>query len=210
MKRVVVIAVLIAFAVLVVWKYPLFHIVRIDGPAAANGGETFNAAQFADKFWRERLVPSLANAATAESLIESFKSDSKEVRTRLGRSVGVSRKTLYVVQAGGTIVSADQNAVGVATKDGGEADIVLQTGPLFGNAVRDCSGLVRAGEFANSQHFNEISAELNRIVETRVIEPLKGRVKVGQRIQIVGCAELANDTADVKPLKLIPLQVHFE
>jgi predicted lipoprotein len=210
MKRVVVILVLIAIAALVVWKYPLFHIVRIDGPAAANGVETFNAAQFADKLWRERLVPSLANAVTAEAFVESFKSDPKEVRTRLGRSVGISRKTLYVVQAGGTIVSADKNAVGIATKEGGEADIFLQTGPLFGNAVRDCSGLVRPGEFANSQHFNEISAELNRIVEMRVIEPLKRRAKVGQRIHVVGSVELADDTTELKQLPIVPLEFRFE
>jgi predicted lipoprotein len=214
MKRAAVIAVLVAAAAIVVWRYPLFHIVRTDQVAAEGRSRTnqqaFDAAQFAETFWRERLLPSLGNAVNVEAFLSAYSDNPEQVRKQHGRSVGVSRQTLYLLQAGGTIVSVDKKGVGLALGDGTVGDIVLPTGPLFGNAVRDCTGLIRPGDFPNSQQFNDLSAELNRIVEAQVIEPLAKNAAVGQQVHVVGCVELSNSESEVKPLLLIPLQVRFD
>jgi predicted lipoprotein len=78
---------------------------------------------------------------------------------------------------------------------------------VFGNVVRDASGLLDPGEFSNSQHLNAISAQLNRIVEQRVIPRIKELSVVGQKIQFVGCAEAPDDGRDMPLLKVIPLDV---
>jgi predicted lipoprotein len=211
MKRIVVIAVLVAAAGLIVWRFPLFRVVRIKDSAGVVIQNTFNAAEFAESFWRERLIPSLDKAANVTELLTALEENRQRARERFGYSVGVSRNTLFVVQADGTIVTVDRKRVGVAIGDGeGEVDVVIETGPLFGNTVRDATGLLRAGDFSNSQQFNDISAELNRIVETKVIAPLAAEAKVGRRVHVVGCTELANNATMEKPLPLIPLQVRFE
>ena len=96
-------------------------------------------------------------------------------------------------------------------KDGGDTpDILLPTGLLFGNAVRDGTGLLDASTFPNSQNFNDLSAELNHIIETTLLPELREQAKVGAKISFAGCAEIAEEDADVKPLKVIPVLVKVE
>jgi predicted lipoprotein len=104
-----------------------------------------------------------------------------------------------------------KNGVSLALKDGdGPADILLPTGLLFGNAVRDGTGLLDASAFPNSQNFNDLSSELNRIVETTLLPQLREQAKVGAKISFAGCAELGDEDTDVKPVKVIPVSVKIE
>jgi predicted lipoprotein len=84
---------------------------------------------------------------------------------------------------------------------------VLKVGPLFGNAVRDATGLVEASDFPNSQHFNAVSQELNKIVESKVLPDVVKLVKIGRRLEFVGCAEVRSEKQDLRPLKMVPLAV---
>jgi predicted lipoprotein len=91
----------------------------------------------------------------------------------------------------------------------GQADVVLKTGLLFGNTIRDGTGQLLASEFANSQDFNAISKELNRMVEEQVQPDLKANAHVGKKIRFVGCAEIRASSKALLPLTAIPLQVEF-
>ena len=130
----------------------------------------------------------------------------------LAASVGLGRASLYFVRGSGTIVSVDDKADRRVARGRRKRRRTSrsQTGLLFGNTVRDATGLVDGDDFPNSQHFNEISTELNRMVETTVIPPLKERAKVGDAIEFVGCAEVTNVPRDVTPLKVVPLEVKFK
>ena len=91
-------------------------------------------------------------------------------------------------------MTIDKKGVGVALQgEAKEPDIVLQTGLLFGNTVRDATGLLDASNFPDSRQFNEISTELNRIVEARVIPILKEKAAVGRQIDFAGCAEIPDE-----------------
>jgi predicted lipoprotein len=190
------------------WLFPLFHVVRINTVEGDTGRSSFNAADFAKSFWSDRLVPSLSRAADAGTVLAVSRSGPKEAREKFGRKVGVSRMRLVVLQGSGTIVTLDKNGVGVAlAADANEPDIILQTRLLFGNTVRDATGLLDASDFPNSQHFNDVSVELNRIVEERVISVLKEKAAVGQQIDFAGCAEIADEARILKSLPVIPLDV---
>jgi predicted lipoprotein len=211
MKRLAIIAALVAAAALVAWFFPLFHIVPIEQAAANAAQQEFNAAKFADTFWNERLVPSFDKAVDVETLVKALRENPAEARKQFGRSLGVSRQTVYLVRASGSIVAVDKKAIGVAlAQNAAEADIALPLGPLFGNAIRDVTGLIRPGDFPNSQHFNDLAAELNRLAETKVMTPLAADAKVGRRVRVIGCVELANDEEPGKPLPIIPVQVEFD
>ena len=79
-------------------------------------------------------------------------------------------------------------------------------GVVVGNAVRDSTGLIDVSQFANSQDFNNLSADLNRRVETLVIAPARERLQVGARVAFVGCARVSDD-GDFDPLGLIPVHL---
>ena len=69
----------------------------------------------------------------------------------------------------------------------------LQTGLLFGNTVRDATGLLDASDFPNSQQFNEISTEL--IGSSKRGDPSTERAmpSMGRQIRFVGCVEIADE-----------------
>jgi predicted lipoprotein len=107
-------------------------------------------------------------------------------------------------------VSIEPQGIGLSLGNANEAEIVLETGLLFGNAVRDATGLTTASNFPNSQAFNDVSTELNHLVETQVIPSLKQQAQIGRRVQFVGSGEVRADATELMPLKLVPLEVHFE
>jgi predicted lipoprotein len=202
-------ALLVAIALL--WRFPLFHVVRLGELRSTGNRAEVNAAEIAEAFWEERLLPSIEEAPEAGELVAALRTNPREAHQQFGRSVGISRGRLVCVRGSGTIVSVDKQGTGVSLASAsGSPDLVLQTGLLFGNTVRDASGLLDAGEFSNSQHYNDISTELNRIVETRVIPELKERAELGTPIKFYACGQLQPDSSNVLPLRLIPLKVDFD
>jgi predicted lipoprotein len=90
------------------------------------------------------------------------------------------------------------------------AEITLLTGLVFGNTVRDGTGLLDVNNYPNSQDFNDISAELNKLIETRVLPKLRETAKTGATIRFAGCAEVVDESTDLRPLRLIPIQAEIE
>jgi predicted lipoprotein len=211
MKRLACLFILL-IAVAVTWRFPLVRVHRLDQTESEQRNASFDAAKFAETFWNEQLVKSLETSADAAEVVTAVRQDPREAGQRFGRSIGISRARLLCVRGSGTIVSFDKQGVGVALMGGanGSPDVVLQTGLLFGNTVRDASGLLDASEFSSSQHYNDISSELNRIVEMRVISELKKRSQVGKPITFCACGQLKPDSSEVLPLRLIALKVEFE
>jgi predicted lipoprotein len=104
----------------------------------------------------------------------------------------------------------DKEGVGIGLSSAKQADVVLQTGLLFGNTVRDATGLLDASKFPDSRQFNEVSTVLNHIVEAEIISTLKQNAKAGRHISFAGCAEIPDQSKLPRPLILIPLQVHVD
>ena len=204
---------LIAIVVIagVCWRFPLFHVVPLKQATAEKIAAPFNATQFAETFWTNQLLAALDKTVKADVLLPAIQADAAATKKKFSRSVGLSEGYFYFVSGSGKIISVSDDEVlievtGVSTN----AEISLQTGLIFGNTLRDGTGLLNASDYPNSQDFNDISAALNRIVETRVLPKLRESAKVGAKISFVGCAEVADEATDLKPLKLIPIQTEVQ
>jgi predicted lipoprotein len=205
------IPILLLVACGVTWRFPLFRIQRPGQTATEQRSVSFDAAQFAETFWREQLIKSLHQSADAAAVVAAMRQDPREAGERFGRSIGISRARLLCVRGLGTIVSFDKQGVGVSLEGAsGSPDVVLHTGLLFGNTVRDASGLLDASDFSSSRHYNDISTELNRIVEMRVIAELKRRSQIGKPITFYACGQLSPDSGNALPLRLIAMKIEFE
>jgi predicted lipoprotein len=210
MPRIAVAAVLIALATAITWRYPLFHVVSLKKTTEAAKSATFNAEKVAAEFWEEKLTPAFAEAPDAAEVVAAFKADSAAARKTFGRSVGISRSTLLLVRGVGTVTAVEVGRIGVTldgkpTDDKPAPDLWLTTDPIFNNAVRDSSGLIRSQDFPNSQHFNQLAAALNGIVEERVVSPLRSAAEPGKSICFAACAELRGGAIKL-PLTFIPLE----
>jgi predicted lipoprotein len=210
MPRIAVAAIFVALAAAITWRYPLFHVVSLKKTTEAANSAAFNAEKFADEFWNEKLTPALAGFPDVADVVAAFKADAVAARKELGRSVGISRSTLLLVCGEGTVTAVEDGRIGVTlraepTDDKAAPDLWLTTAPIFNNAVRDSTGLIRSQDFPNSQHFNQLAAALNAIVEERVVPPLRKAAAPGKQIRFAACAELRGGAVKL-PLTFIPLE----
>jgi predicted lipoprotein len=211
MRRIVLTLSLLVAAGIVGWFWPLFHVVSLEARSADRKPAQFHAAEFAAKFWDSSLAAALPGAADAAKLLAALRENPQQAREEFGLSVGLSRKYYFFVRGAGTIVAVNDKEVGVALQDDGrQADVLFVRGLVFGNAARDATGLLNPSDFPNSQHFNDISTALNRLVEARVLPALNKRAEVGRPIQFVGCAEAEIQAGGQVQLKCIPLEVRFD
>lgn len=200
----------IAAAALVVvavgcWFVPLVRVVPLSD--AQPSQQQFEAKQVAEHLWETKLAASFSRATDAAAAIEALRRDPEAARRQFGIGQGVSRSILLYLHASGTIVSADKQGVALSLGDNDTPDVVLQKGMIFGNAVRDATGLIASGDVETSQQFNEMSNELNRLVEERVVPHLESLSQVGKRLEFVGCA-IVKDPARVKvPLEVVPVSI---
>jgi predicted lipoprotein len=210
MKRVAPFAVALVLVLVVCWRFPLFHVIPLERARHERAATTFDPARFAEQFWNERLLKSLDQAANANVLIPAIQDDPAAARKKFSRQLGISESYFYFVAGRGRVISVTNDEVALVVTEGAtQPEIVLPTGLLFGNAVRDATGLLNVNDYPNSQDFNDISQALNHLVETRVLPALREQAKVGATVRFVGCAEISDESSDLKPLHIVPVQVEF-
>jgi len=201
----------IAICAIICWLFPLFHVVPLKTATAEKAAEKFDATAFAQNFWAEKLLPAADKAVSGDVLLAAIQANAAGAKTNYSRSVGLSDSYFYFLRGRGKVISVSDDAVSIAvTPNSTNAEIALQTGLIFGDAIRDGTGLLNASDYPNSQDFNDISAALNQIVETNVLTELRKQAKVGADISFTGCAEVDDESSDLHPLKVIPIETKLE
>jgi len=189
------------------WLFPIFHVVPLKTVTAEKAAETFDATQFADNFWTNQLVPAISKSVKADVLLPAIQADPAAAKKKFSRSVGLSESYFYFLSGTGRVVAVSDDEISLAITSGStNAEVSLQAGLIFGDAIRDGTGLLNASDYPNSQDFNDISAALDHIVETRVLPALHAQAKIGATVSFAGCAEVDDESTDLKPLKVIPVQ----
>jgi predicted lipoprotein len=192
---------LIAVAVIsgIGWLFPLFHVVPLKTVAAEKAAATFNAPQFADSFWTNQLLPAIKKTVGAGTLLAAIHSDPAAARKKFSRQVGLSESYFYFLSGTGRVVAVSGDEISLAITSGStNAEVSLQTGLVFGDAIRDGTGLLDAGTYPN------------HLVETRVLPPLRQQAKIGATISFAGCAEVDDESTDLQPLKVVPIEARVQ
>lgn len=193
------------------WWFPLFHAVTIKTATAEKAAATFNATLFAETFWTNQLLAASGKMVKTDLLLPAIHADPIAAKKKFSRSLGLSENYFYFVFGTGRVVAVSDDTILVAATTGStNAEIALQTGLIFGYAVRDGTGLLNASDYPNSQDFNDISAALNHLVETRVLPKLRAQATIGAKISFAGCAEVDDESTDLKPLKVVPIQTEIQ
>lgn len=193
------------------WFFPLFRIVPLESAAKVKADALFNPAQFAEKFWSGPLTRVLDQATPLHVLLPMIERDPAEARKKYARSLGLSDSYTYFIAGQGRVVALSNDEISLAVGAGKtNAEVSLQMGLLFNNAVRDGTGLLAVSDFPNSQDFNNISEALNHIIETRVQPKLREEAKVGSLVRFVGCVEVNDEPDDLKPLRVVPIKAEIQ
>ena len=188
--------------------YPPFRIVPrggAAGPAASAGAASvaFEAVTFGGKFWSEQLQPAATQAPLAGPVLAALRRDPVTAAQAHARPVGLGSAAYYFVRGSGRVTAVERSRVLLEIEG---ATVALRTGPVFGNAVRDGTGLLEVNQVPGLAEFNAVSATLNQLVEARVQPALKAAT-VGATVTFAGCAEAPESLpADGPLLTFIPVQ----
>ncbi|MEJ2051067.1 MAG: DUF2291 domain-containing protein [Calditrichota bacterium] len=191
----------------------LYHSVYfepLDQHQSRQNQGALQPAEFARDFWANRLLRNLDRAVSASKLLQLFKTDMGTAVQQYGHTLGISSTHSYLVQGQGRITAVGNTGVEVSIEAPSDsADIIIETRDIFGNAVRDASGLLNVSDFKSTMEFNAISVEINKIIRQEVVPEILGQARVGRTIRFVGAAEVNEDNPEIAPLHIVPVQVQF-
>ncbi len=178
---------------------------KLDGGDSPARPGRFDAAAFAEEFWETKLPRCISEATPVTDLSALLRTRPDEAFRTLGRTLGISKTYYFLVKGNGVIEEITGENLLVDTGAGTRAS--LSTLYLFGNAVRDGSGMVDINDFLNMMDFNQVSVEINRRIRERIVMPALPSLHPGQAIRFAGAAEINSKQFMPETISLIPLQI---
>jgi len=181
--------VLLAAAVLFFF-FPVFRIVSLDEVQQKAASAVFDAERFVEDFWRDSLMPGSKKAIGLGKLIKAHEENPDEASKSYGNKLGLSPRTYYLVSVAGNVESIDETLIAIQPDEPGLPKVLVEIGPVFGNVIRDASGDLNIGDFANTREFNEVSAAINAKIEEQVLPVFLEKSAAGRRVTLYGGIEL--------------------
>lgn len=197
--------VIAAVAVALLLLFPPVHVHPLSGSTARDSADrALRAARAtADDYWNQTLL-------TAPPMdIKALLAPSQQAAAvaSKGHSADVGGASAYLLTGRARIISADDQGLWLDVDAPGDMHVLLLTGPIFGNALRDATGALPMGRMSFTQ-FNSVSDELNHLSEAQARRSLPANIPVGTRIEFRAAGEV--DNSGVSPvLELAPIQVRL-
>jgi predicted lipoprotein len=198
-----------AVLLVLVWLMPLFRIVPLEATREQSAATAFDPVARVASAWAGPLREAAADAVDAAELLAALERNVADAAASYGHRLGLATSSSYLVSGKGRVTSVDARSVAVSIDDDEEAEVLIELGPVFGNAVRDGSGLFDVSDFANAQDFNAVSAEINRRVEEEVLPALAQGAEEGRSLRFAGGVEIADSSGAPELLRVVPVQVEF-
>jgi len=200
---------IISLIVIVVVAYNSVYFKKLDEVKAARSAKDFNADAYAQTFWSNKLIPNLNKAIDLNQLTALLSNDAEKTFNTYSHALGIGNLRYFLVKGKGTITSINEDDIAVSL-DSSKQSITVATEYIFGNAVRDATGLININEFNNTMDFNNISAELNKIIREKVLPPFKQQAKKGDRIAFTGAIELNKEHLDLSNIEVMPVRIMID
>lgn len=192
---------------IIVLAYNAVYFKKLNEVKIALSAKEFNAAQYAQTFWNHKLIPNLGKAIELSRLTALLMSDAPRTFDNYSHALGIGNLRYFLVCGKGEIVSVDKDAVSVLLKTDTSSQVIkIATEYIFGNAARDATGLININVFSNTMDFNNVSAELNKIIREKVLPPFKQQAKKGNTVEFYGAVELNKEHLKLSDIEVIPVE----
>lgn len=197
------------------WTFLVFILVynsvyfkKLSGVRSAATASGFDAAGFSDKLWKNGLSAKLDSAVELNSLLALIRTNSDEAFSKYSNVLGIGNTRYFLVKAAGLVTEVNDDDVMIRVGSGDSLfTIKLATEFIYGNAVRDASGLVDISDFTNTADLNAISEQLNKKIRTELLPPFKAAVKKGSEIAVAGAIEINQAHINTRELEIIPARL---
>jgi predicted lipoprotein len=202
---------LIAVIALAAYKSVYFEKLSARKNNNTNAATVFDAAAFSKKLWADQFPARLDNAIELSALIDAVNKNSATAFTQNTNALAVGNYRYALVKFDATVTEVKEDEVLINIQSG---DSVLQatlaTEFIYGNAIRDASGLVQVKDYPNTNDLNSISEALNKIVRTEVVPSFKSAIKKGNILNVVAAIELNKEHIHWQGLEFLPLRISIK
>jgi len=197
---------IVLIAIIIFIGYHSVYFKKLDSIKAAKAATLFHASQYAQAFWNDKLIPHLDKAIDIVHLTNQLSTDTAKTFDTYSHALGIGNLRYFLVKGKGIITSINENDVSVLP-DSSKQSIKIATEYIFGNAVRDATGLININEFNNTMDFNNVSAEINKIIRETILPSFKSTVRKENKVEFVGAIELNKEHLDLSRIEVIPVQI---
>jgi predicted lipoprotein len=184
------------------------NIKKLDTVRAAKTAAHFDATVYAGNFWQHTLLPGLDKAVALDSLLGLLRTQKEAAFNHYSHALGIGNIRYFLVKGAGAITAIHPDDVSLELlNDTAHTQAAIETEYIFGNAVRDASGLIDINDFKNTVDFNNVSVALNTIIRNQVLPAFTANVKKGDTVRYAGAIELNSEHLKTDNIKIIPVQL---
>lgn len=186
--------------------FALYHSVNLqplDQVLQSRTEGTYNPSAYAIEFMTSRVeaLPAL----NASAFLAELTASPEQLCELKGKKLGISDAYNFIIEGEATIKAVEEEFTVVTLANGQELKIA--TSFIFGNAIRDGSGMAHIGDFQNTMDFNAISVELNNIVRETIVPPFRENAEPGQQLYFKGAVKVDITNPETKTLRIMPVQI---
>lgn len=197
---------ILAFLVIAFLAYNSVYFKKLSDVKKAQK-ESFDFKAYADSIYYKGILKS-KKTISLYSLMSSLKLDKNATFKNFGNRLGIGNSAYFMIKSTGKIIDIKDGIYTVADEKNGV--VFIDTKYIFGNDLRDASGLVKLTDFKTNAQFNKVSESLNEIVRNEVIPKEIKTVKLGDSISFSGAIKLSKKQTLFTDLLIIPSQIKLQ
>ena len=170
-------------------------------------GKTFDATAYAVDMLNNRLPAVADKAVNIDQLIAEINADKVKAFADYGHALAIGSTRFFMVKGSGRLSDINESDAGLIT--GGNNHVQIATEYVFGNAVRDASGLVNLNDFSNTVDLSNISSAVDRLIRRQVVPPFKAAAKKGDTVVFTGAIELNQEHLKLTGIEVMPVRLQI-
>lgn len=198
---------LVALIVVLFIGYNSVYFKKLSEVKAGIAGGKFNAEEYTQNFWDKKLMRSLNKAIEINTLVQLLKTNPDKAFKDHAHALGIGNLQYFMIKGEGKVTAINENEVELNLSGAQNQKAKIAIEYVYGNAVRDASGLLNMNEFDNTAEFNEVSAGINKIIRNEVLPSFKKEVAVNDTVKFVGAIELNRKFLNLSDIEITPVQL---
>jgi predicted lipoprotein len=188
--------------------YKSMYFRKLDEVKAASSSKAFNASTFARNFYDNKLLQRVDSAVDLSTLVSLLRTDPEQAFKLYSRALAIGNIRYFLVRGEGTITSIGDDATAIELNSQTiKANVNIATEFVYGNAIRDASGLLNLNDFSNTADFNTISENINNIVRKEVLPQFVAKARPGIGVKFAGAIELNEKYVDLDSIEVVPIRL---
>ena len=196
----------IGVAIVGMTMYNSIYFRPLDEKLAEEKAIEFDAKSFVDGMWQQELLMAYDSATDLTILLDRLKRDPELTFEQEAQALGIGNIGYFKVQGEGSVLNVHENNVLLQV---GKLIVEIETEFIFGNAVRDASGLIQINDYDETSEFNLISESINDKIRKEVVPDFRSRVQKGNIVRFKGALELNRAHLKLDQPEVIPVSIQL-